>query len=254
MKKMFIASDFDGTIKTGEGREEDCAAILKWREAGHVFSVISGRNTPSIRSLIKRFELEPDYVMGDSGNTRYTLDGRLISCNLVDSKYVLPLCRTLLEMKTYYICINQPEVATIVYHDKRGKGENVDFDCDVVCRFETFTQVSAIFDSEKMAQDAADCINQRFKGNMLAHRNGACLDVVPNDSSKAVCIADFTKKLNISPSDVYCIGDNYNDIPMLDSFNSFVVENAPDDVKSHASVAVVPSVCHMIEYLLKNNI
>ena len=41
MKKMFIASDFDGTINTDNGRDRD--AILKWREAGNIFSVISGR-------------------------------------------------------------------------------------------------------------------------------------------------------------------------------------------------------------------
>ncbi len=250
MKKMFIASDFDGTINCGDGREKDANAILKWREAGNIFSVISGRNTPSIRQLIKHYELSPDYVMGDSGNTKYTIDGELVDCNPVDAKYVMPLCDTLMEMGTYYICINQPEVATIVYHDKRGKGDNIELDRDKVLSFKSFTQVSAVYASGAEAQAAADCINERFDGNMLAHRNGACLDIVPNGSSKAVCISDFTEKLGISFEDVYCIGDNYNDIPMLDKFNSFVVNNAPDDVKKHAKMAVVDSVADMIEYLL----
>lgn len=252
MKKLFIASDFDGTINIGDGKERDAEAILKWRGAGNIFSVISGRNTPSIRQLIKRYDLYPDYVMGDSGNTRYTIEGELVSCNMVDAKYVMPLCDTLMEMGTYYICINQPEIATIVYYDKRGKGDNIELERDKVLSFKAFTQVSAIYTSGEAAQVAADCINERFNGNMLAHRNGACLDIVPNGSSKAVCITDFTEKLGVLPENVYCIGDNYNDIPMLDKFNSFVVNNAPDDVKKHAKVAVVNSVADMIEYLLKS--
>lgn len=252
MKKLFIASDFDGTINIGDGLKKDADAILKWREAGNIFSVISGRNTPSIRQLIKHYQLSPDYVMGDSGNTRYTLEGTLDSCNMVDAEYVMPLCEALMELGTYYICINQPEIATIVYYDRKGKGENIDFNREKVSEFKTFTQVSAIYTSGEAAQAAADYINVKFKGNMLAHRNGACLDIVPNGSSKAVCITEFTKKLDIDYRDVYCIGDNYNDIPMLDMFNSFVVANAPDEVRKHAKIAVVNSVADMIEYLLNN--
>ena len=248
--KLFIASDFDGTIDCGEEKQKDIDAILRWRKAGNIFTVISGRNTPQIRKLIDYYGFSPDYVMGDSGNACYTTDGELVFSNPVDAKYVKPLCHAMLEMGASYICVDQPDYAEIVYHDRKGKGENIPFDEAKLEKFKTFTQTSGVFASGHAAQDAADYINEKFEGNLLALRNGACLDVVPENRSKAVCTYEFTRKLGIDEKNIFCIGDNYNDIPMLDRYNSFVVENGPDEVKKHAKVAVVKSVADMIEYLL----
>ena len=57
--------------------------------------------------------------------------------------------------------------------------------------------------------------------------------------------------LGVEKEDIYVVGDNYNDIAMLDAFNSFVVENACDEVKKHASVGIVPSVGALCRMLLE---
>ena len=56
--------------------------------------------------------------------------------------------------------------------------------------------------------------------------------------------------LGVERENIYVVGDNFNDIAMLDAFNSFVVENACDEVKKHASMGIVPSVGALCELLI----
>lgn len=52
------------------------------------------------------------------------------------------------------------------------------------------------------------------------------------DVSKANGISWVCEQLNISPSDVSVIGNDYNDLDMLRQFNdAFVVDNTPDEIK-----------------------
>ncbi len=244
-----IASDFDGTVRTDEkGLARDIAAIKKWKEAGNKFAIISGRNAPQIRDIAKKYDIPADFVLGDSGNTCY------VNCTLdyyhSSKADVLPeLYDMLLKHNAYYVVVNRPEEATVVYRE-RESGIN----CTVFGNledFSEFTQVSAVFNSFEEAAEAARAINSYFGNKLCALQNFDCLDVVPDGRNKAVSLEYLSSRLGVEENDVYCIGDNYNDILMLDRFSSFVVENAPDDVKSHASVKIVPSVADMIEYLLK---
>lgn len=244
-----IASDFDGTVKTDkEGLARDIDAINKWKAAGNKFAIISGRNAPQIRDMAKNYNIPADFVLGDSGNTCY------VNCVLEyyhssKAELLKELYQMLLEYKAYYIIVNCPEVATIVYREKDG---------GIICDrygnlddFTEFTQVSCIFDTFEQTACAAAAINSHFGQKLCALQNFDCLDIVPDGRNKAVSLTYLSQRLGIDEKDVYCIGDNYNDILMLDRFSSFVVENAPDDVKSHAKIKIVPSVADMIDYLLK---
>lgn len=245
-----IASDFDGTVRTDEkGLARDIESIKKWKEAGNVFAIISGRNAPQIRDIALKHRIPANYVLGDSGNTCY------VGCELEyyhsSSADVLPsLYRSLLDHGAYLVIVNCPGVATVVYREKDGG-----IDCNLqgdLGSFSEFTQVSAVFNSFEETRKAAEDINIELGDKVWALQNFNCLDVVPDGRNKAVSLTYLAAKLGIEEADVYCIGDNYNDILMLDRFSSFVVENAPDEVKSHASIMVVPTVADMIEYLLKS--
>ncbi len=245
-----IASDFDGTVRSDEeGLERDIEAIKKWKAAGNVFAIISGRNAPQIRDIAKNYNIPANYVLGDSGNTCYA-DGELDYYHASKGDIIKPLFNTLKECEAYYIIINCPKAATIVYREKDG---------EVVCDLEgtlgdftEFAQVSAVFKTFDLARKACDTVNEKYAAELCALQNFACLDIVPDGRNKAVSLSYLAERLGIDKNDVFCIGDNYNDILMLDAFSSFVVENANDEIKKHASVKVVPSVADMIEYLLSN--
>ena len=245
-----IASDFDGTIRADEkGLARDIAAIEKWKTAGNKFAIISGRNAPQIRDIALKYNLPADYVLGDSGNTCYIKD-KLEYYHSSSMDVLKELYDLLIEHKTYYIVINSPKVATVVFRDKADFGLSNTFgDLQDISEF---TQVSAVFNSFDEAKEAAAAVNAHFGSKLCALQNFQCLDIVPEGRNKAVSVEYLAKKLGIDENDIYTVGDNFNDILMLDRFSSFVVENAHEEVKTHASMKVIPTVADMIEYLLEN--
>ena len=246
-----IASDFDGTVRTDEkGLQRDIEAIKKWKDAGNIFAIISGRNAPQIRDIALRYNIPANYVLGDSGNTCYVGD-RLEYYHASGAEPLKELYDLLIEYNTYYIVVNCPKVATVIFRDNADFGLSNTF--GKLEDITEFTQVSAVFHSFEEAKAAAAGVNARLGDKVCALQNFQCLDIVPDGRNKAVSVERLANKLGVDEKDIYCIGDNFNDILMLDRFASFVVENAHEEVKTHASVKVVPTVADMIEYLIENN-
>ena len=69
-------------------------------------------------------------------------------------------------------------------------------------------------------------------------------------TAKGLSQEQLAEALGVDREDIFVVGDNFNDIAMLDAFNSFVVENACDEVKKHASMGIVPSVGHLCRMLV----
>ncbi len=80
--------------------------------------------------------------------------------------------------------------------------------------------------------------------------NGQFIDIVKYGISKAEGIRRIAALYGIDYENTYSVGDNYNDIVMLDAFKSYTVEGAVEEAKKHASCGVKPSVADMIDELL----
>ena len=53
--------------------------------------------------------------------------------------------------------------------------------------------------------------------------------------SKGNAMKQIQQSMNILPEECMAFGDNYNDIPMLDSVgHAYVMEKAVDDIKKHS--------------------
>lgn len=62
------------------------------------------------------------------------------------------------------------------------------------------------------------------------------LEIMPIQASKTSAINFLQKKFNIERSNIICMGDNYNDIDMIEYAGlGIAMGNAPDDVKIHAN-------------------
>jgi len=61
------------------------------------------------------------------------------------------------------------------------------------------------------------------------------LEIMPSKSSKTSAISILQKKFNVDKSEIIAMGDNYNDIDMLEYAGlGIAMGNAPEDVKKHA--------------------
>ena len=62
------------------------------------------------------------------------------------------------------------------------------------------------------------------------------LEIMPTNASKTFAINCLQKKFDINKSEIIAIGDNYNDIDMIEYAGlGIAMGNAPEDVKKHAN-------------------
>ena len=74
------------------------------------------------------------------------------------------------------------------------------------------------------------------------------LDFMDLKVSKGNAMKQIQQSMNILPEECMAFGDNYNDIPMLDSVgHAYVMEKAVDDIKKHGQFITAN-----VEYTLKN--
>jgi hypothetical protein len=67
------------------------------------------------------------------------------------------------------------------------------------------------------------------------HRNLSILDILPPNCSKGAAILALAAARNIHPTQIMAIGDNWNDVSMLEAAaHPILMANAPDDLKALA--------------------
>jgi HAD superfamily hydrolase (TIGR01484 family) len=246
-KRKLLASDFDGTIGSGERLLSDVAGVKAFREAGNLFGFVSGRNAESLRFVCDRAGLEQDFRLSDSGGICYQGE-EVLFASMNDESLMAPLASFLLEKGTTIVSVNRIDGADLLYQ-RNSAGEvtlNVPKE-EWVSR--PFSQMCGYFGSEQASHAVAREIEERFPA-LRALPNWGCLDIVPKGRDKAVGILQLAELLEVEKEDIYVVGDNFNDIAMLDAFHSFVVENACDEVKKHATMGIVPSVGHLCRMLI----
>ena len=66
-------------------------------------------------------------------------------------------------------------------------------------------------------------------------RDLSILDILPANCSKGVALLTLAESRGIDPAEIMAIGDNWNDVSMLElAGRAVVMDNAPDDLKAIA--------------------
>ena len=247
MKRLLIASDFDGTIGTGARLIDDLEAIDAFRARGHLFGLVSGRNNGGLREMRGRSRVPCDFLMSDNGGVCY-IGEKLLFSHRMGAEYFFPLADFLLSEGSDMVAVNRDDgVDLLFYKDEQGTiTEQIPRERWAP---RPFSQMSGIFRDPAHCLAMAEKAKERF-AHLTALPSDDCLDLVPKGRDKAAGVAELAAHFQIPWEDVYVVGDNYNDLAMLDAFKSYVVENAPEAVKKHATEGLTPSVGAMIKRIL----
>lgn len=97
-------------------------------------------------------------------------------------------------------------------------------------------------------------LNGQFTGEMESYLSDKhCVDMVPKGISKALGLNHLLENIKVSPEEMACIGDSFNDIPMLEMTpNSYAMASAHPEVKNSAS-HVVEHVYEAVDHLERTN-
>lgn len=271
-KRLLLASDFDGTVGVGDQLQRDRAAVNRFRAAGHLFGLVSGRNAAGLKEMRQKTALPCDFLLSDNGSVCYLpkkrendqdpfefdknaplfdpfYEGQLLFYHAGAEELFFPLADFLLERGSKMVAVNDQKGAELLYLEEEGRiAASIPRDCWVA---RPFSQMSGLFECTEDAISAAKEGEKRFP--QLVGLVSDCLDFLPRGRDKAVGLAELAGLLGVEKEDLYTLGDNFNDLAMLRAFHGFAVENAPKEVKLQAKEGEIPTLAHLIDLLLSKD-
>ncbi len=254
MKYRIFISDFDGTLVRADGTVSpaNIAAIAKYRAAGGIFAICTGRMTASIRPRLYELGLTEGVLISFQG-ARITdiATGRLLKSETFRREDAIAVLRPL-EAEGRHIHVYAGEK---LYANRRD---------ELLEAYEQVARVKATVIEGSLADmvsaNKLDVVKiltmqmpeeQQTVRRLYEKRYGdryavACssewlVEIMPKDQTKAVAVKFLSSYYGVPAEEIAAIGDQENDLPLLSAAGGrFAVANAVEKVKEFATV--VPSV------------
>lgn len=249
----FIASDIDGTLLCDGRRtisDRFFAEASRLMDAGVVVCAASGRQYQSLADLFAPIA-DRMYFLCENGAAVFGPGMRLISHTPIDRTLSLELCNEILALpdcellvsgkNTSYLC---PKTRDYEDHIRYFVGNNVEILPNPEAMPEEFLKISAYYRAGSTLIEPI--LAPKWRNHMQAAIAGACwLDFTLADKSTG--IRALLRELNIAPEDAMAFGDNYNDIPMLDSVgHPYLMSSAAEPLRKR-----YPTQCNCVEDVLE---
>lgn len=231
MKKI-LASDYDGTFYLNEKNiKENVKEVKDFRKKGNIFMIATGNNYENFIKTVNKYHIEYDYLILDDGGMTIDNKNNVISANFIDSKVVKEISN-----------IVQAECGNVAIFNQwkeieKGKKNKI-------------TKISTRIKDLKIAKRFAKKLNNLYKDYIRAYtmifKDMNIVEIISNKIDKKEAIEKISNIENVKNSNVYVIGDGYNDVNMIKHFNGYCMSNSVSELlkscKNH-----VPSVSHLIE-------
>ena len=243
-----IFCDLDGTLLKDDKTlpEENAKAISYALSKGVKFVLCSGRSNMSLDVLNEQLGLvrENNYTVAFYGSTIYeNVSKKKLINHLLKGEYggeVLDILRqypvNVLAYENEKLWCDKPTErikryarnSFIPYYVTEDLRELVSHD---------FSKIIAISDNEKLSQIQQACNSCGITEKVGVFFSGEdILEFNPYNIDKGTGVKDLLEKINIDPSEAIAIGDNFNDIPMIENVGMGVaVKNGVDEIKSVAN-------------------
>ena len=199
-----IVSDFDNTFYTAE-YEKNVQLIKSFIEKGNKFIIATGRPIYLLKPDIEDYNLDCSYIVCNDGGVIFDSEGKKIFEENIDKEVA----------KEVYELLSKDDNFEEVFIDTA-----LNFSKDIN---DTFNAILALPKDKKIAQKQIDELMEKYPSiqGYISHR---WLNILNKNSSKGNAIKMLMNMNNWSYDDVITIGDNYNDVSMLENFNSFIIK------------------------------
>lgn len=229
----------------------------KWRAEGNLFAISTGRDAASILHEKKIRDIDYDYIISLNGSFIVDRDNNILFKQALENSLARDIVSMLTEKFGDELIISNGFDGCNLTNKKASE-------TDAVAR-EVFERNAKIYSNdieaslnnevllvgclndnlEKAKQLKAEILS-KYEDQIEVFINLNYINVVPKGISKASGLDLIIDLCQIEKENVSVIGDDLNDIPMLERYNGYVVNNAKDEVKA-ISVDVYNSVADLIE-------
>ncbi len=264
-----VASDIDGTI-IGESNKitnRNLKAIHDMKDSNIDFTICTGKPYCMVKNFCE--DLQASYGIFGNGNQIIDLKtGKEIYRKTLSMEDVR-FCFSLAKKENLHIHLyTENEVITpeLLYMDLRNfvlkdSIYHSDLNFKIVPNIEEYIEkykptvfklvisspynlidLKTKLDKEKKLSIYRITKSNQYKDKII-NKEYEYLDITPSNTNKSEALATLSKYLELSASEVMAIGDNLNDIDMIQNFGIGVaVANAYDDVKKVATYTTINDV------------
>jgi len=238
-----LASDLDGTFSIGDV-DSRRAAVKKWRDAGNLFVIVSGRSLEWLPPEFAKIGIECDYYLAANGSVIADSEGKPLWTSRCSGDWIRDIIDFLFQRNCTLCRLLLDDDKTVFPPDQKSDRPAISREEAISLPF--FYQISTVFRTQEEAALATAALAEAFGDRINPLQNGYCIDIVAAGMDKAQGIRKLTNLLHLTPDDVIAVGDNYNDLAMIDAFYSYAIESGVEEVKKRAD-RTIPSVIDLIE-------
>ena len=251
--RTLLATDLDGTLLNSQRRasERDVATLRELGESGVCRAVVTGRSLYSTRHILP-VDFPIDYLVFSSGTGVWDWQGRelLHSCEIPAPQVARAVEILVAHQANFMVHEPVPENHRFRYHESRTE------DTDFVRRRDYDPTLGTPLGSEGFHGPASQLLAvippdlerlaalRRALSDLQVIRTTSPVDgrsiwveFFPQGVSKASGCAWLAERLGLDQSDVHALGNDYNDLHMLEwAGRAAVVANAASDLRERFPV------------------
>lgn len=235
-----LASDFDNTLLfDGKMKEKDIKAIKELQKQGHLFGLCTGRGLKGVERPSLPYDIHYDFYILTSGSLILNKDKEV----LFEKKIPMSLVKEIFEFmdqENASVIVNN-EMYKVYHRDEEPHhyGHYIqsfdEIDVDEVSAFSFHMPHDRI----DLATQATNKILKEYGDKVEAFQNNIHIDLAMKGCSKGNGIHFIQEYFHVDMNNIYCIGDSFNDLPMLkETRNSFSFTYAPDLLKKQVKYIV----------------
>ena len=255
------AIDMDGTLLPSFGYEisrRNVRALRAAQEAGIVVAIATGRRTAFTLPLFEGLGLRADMpLITSNGAVIRTLGGEPIDRWTLDAQVARGLCGLLREFGVLVFTFDKPGKGELVLEDRALAEKRMELwveanrdAIDVVSPLEPVFEergapiqgmvagpVIKMREAERAWEasefsSACECVRTEYPA-----RDVAILDLLPKGISKGAALERLAGRLGVGRSQTMAIGDNWNDVDMLEwAGQAVIMGNAAKELRTMAKM------------------
>ena len=193
MSRKILFSDFDGTLFiNGKVSDADREAIRRWRAAGHLFAMASGRHMTPLKVYLAQENVEWDYLLCLNGAEAFNAKGERMFETLIDISLLPGLFRAIVQEDGWAnVCYGERGERVRTEPCSTCNPDHAHYTEDHLSAFDRFTQIcSAAPDkSTEGALEIKRRVLDLYGDFVSAEYNGWSIDINAKGVSKASGIA-----------------------------------------------------------------
>lgn len=250
IKYPLIVSDFDGTLVKNDGTISEFTkkVLTEYIENGGKFAISTGRMPEGIISRAKELGLKGVVCCGQ-GTALVDIQTReVLSTGVIQNEIAVKICEKMESMGlhihvydlwTYY---SNMDDAPLKLYESIVKCKAQVVDKQPISAFVKQTGLApfkllAMVEEKDAVRVMEELASENFQDCVVTRSSPFLIEVNTSKFSKGTAVAFLAKIYGVDLKDTLAIGDQQNDITMLETAGrGFAVQNADEIVKAHAEV------------------